>query len=147
MPVDVHDPANRDTHGGREADDSWRDAVRGVRDPSGLDVADVGCGAGVHSRAWADLGAAGVVGVDSSAVVLAAAEEGARGGARRGNRPLDPLDRCPAVVTGLHPLAGAAHGGGRRPLPAGELDDSAVAPGNAAGLRALLRAGSTPSAR
>ena len=44
-------------------------------DPSGLDVADVGCGAGVYSRAWAELGAASVVGVDSSAVMLSAAEE------------------------------------------------------------------------
>ena len=51
-------------------------------DPSGLDVADVGCGAGIYSRAWADLGAASVVGVDSSAVMLSAAEEEARGSGR-----------------------------------------------------------------
>ena len=75
MPIDVHAPANRGTYGGRDADASWRDAVRAGLDPAGLDVADVGCGAGVYSRAWSELGAASVVGVDSSAVMLSAAEE------------------------------------------------------------------------
>ena len=51
MPIDVHDPANRGPYGGRDADASWRDAVRAGLDPAGLDVADVGCGAGVYSRA------------------------------------------------------------------------------------------------
>ncbi len=82
MPIDFSAPANRDTYAGREADDSWREAVRTVLDPAGLDVADVGCGAGVYSRAWAELGAASVVGVDSSPVMLSAAEEGARGAGR-----------------------------------------------------------------
>lgn len=77
MPIDFSAPANRDSYAGREADSSWREAVLAVVDPSGLDVADVGCGAGVYSRAWAELGAASVVGVDSSAAMLTAAEEGA----------------------------------------------------------------------
>ena len=79
MPIDFSAPANRDSYAGREADVSWREAVRSVLDPTGLDVADVGCGAGVYSRAWVELGAAGVVGVDASPVMLFAAEEGTRG--------------------------------------------------------------------
>lgn len=41
MPIDFHAPADRDTYGGRDADASWRDAVRAGLDPAGLDVADV----------------------------------------------------------------------------------------------------------
>ncbi|MGR7025905.1 class I SAM-dependent methyltransferase [Geodermatophilus sp. URMC 62] len=82
MPIDFHDPANRGTYGGRSADRSWREAVRTLLDPAGLEVADVGCGAGVYSRARLDLGAAGVAAVDSSAVMLSAAEEGTRGTGR-----------------------------------------------------------------
>ncbi|TFV64515.1 class I SAM-dependent methyltransferase [Geodermatophilus sp. DF01-2] len=79
MPIDFSAPANRKTYAGREVDASWRDAVRSLLDPAGLDVADVGSGAGIYARAWAELGAASVVGVDSSPVMLSTAEEEARG--------------------------------------------------------------------
>ncbi len=33
MPIDFSAPASRDSYADREADDSWRDAVRAVVDP------------------------------------------------------------------------------------------------------------------
>jgi ubiquinone/menaquinone biosynthesis C-methylase UbiE len=77
MPIDFHDPANRLAYAGRSADESWRAAMREVTDPSGAAVVDVGCGGGIYSRAWLELGAATVTGVDFSAEMLAAAREGA----------------------------------------------------------------------
>ncbi len=34
MPIDFSAPASRDSYADREADDSWRDAVRAVVDPA-----------------------------------------------------------------------------------------------------------------
>jgi hypothetical protein len=34
VPIDFSAPANRDAYAGRDADDSWRDAVRAVVDPA-----------------------------------------------------------------------------------------------------------------
>lgn len=49
--------------------------MRGIADATGRDVVDVGCGGGTYSRAWLELGAATVTGVDFSAEMLAAAQE------------------------------------------------------------------------
>jgi ubiquinone/menaquinone biosynthesis C-methylase UbiE len=73
MPIDFHDPANRLTYAGRQADDTWRSAMREIVDPAGLHVVDIGCGGGTYSRAWLELGAARVTGVDFSAEMLATA--------------------------------------------------------------------------
>lgn len=70
MAIDFRDPANRRTYSDREADDSWRQAVAALVDPSSADVVDVGCGGGTYLRAWHDLGAATVTGVDSSRPIL-----------------------------------------------------------------------------
>ncbi len=70
MPIDFHDPANARTYSGRDADPTWGTAAVDLVDPRGLRVVDVGCGGGVYSRAWLRLGAAHVVGVDSSAPIL-----------------------------------------------------------------------------
>src|SRR5688500_8518121 len=70
MPIDFSDPANRRTYSGRTADATWADLVRRLVDPEGAVVVDVGCGGGTYTRAWSELGAARVVGVDSSAPVL-----------------------------------------------------------------------------
>jgi ubiquinone/menaquinone biosynthesis C-methylase UbiE len=70
VPIDFHDTANRRTYSGREADASWRAAVRGLADPAGAAVVDVGCGGGTYIRAWHDLGAASVTGVDFSEPIL-----------------------------------------------------------------------------
>jgi ubiquinone/menaquinone biosynthesis C-methylase UbiE len=68
--IDFRDPANRRTYSDREADVSWRDAVAGLVDAAGADVVDVGCGGGTYLRAWHDLGAATISGVDSSSPIL-----------------------------------------------------------------------------
>lgn len=70
MPIDFHDTANRATYSGRLADASWREAVAQLVDPVGADVVDVGCGGGTYIRAWHELGAATVTGVDFSAPIL-----------------------------------------------------------------------------
>ena len=79
MPIDFHDTANRATYSGRLADDSWREAIARLVEPAGADVVDVGCGGGTYCRAWHELGAATVTGVDFSAPILQSAR-GAHGG-------------------------------------------------------------------
>ena len=75
MPIDFSAEANRRTYSGRSVDDSWRAAVRALVDPAGATVVDVGCGGGTYLRGWSELGAARVVGVDSSAPLLRSARE------------------------------------------------------------------------
>ena len=47
--------------------------------PEGKDVADIGCGGGIYSRAFSSLGANSVVGIDSSPQYIAEAGEASRG--------------------------------------------------------------------
>jgi ubiquinone/menaquinone biosynthesis C-methylase UbiE len=75
VPIDFHDAANRRTYSGREADASWREAVVALVDPTGAAVVDIGCGGGTYTRAWSELGAARVTGVDFSEPILDAARE------------------------------------------------------------------------
>jgi SAM-dependent methyltransferase len=73
--IDFHDPRNRRTYAGRAADESWRQAVGGLVAVAGADVVDIGCGGGTCVRAWRELGAATVTGVDFSEPQLASARE------------------------------------------------------------------------
>jgi ubiquinone/menaquinone biosynthesis C-methylase UbiE len=73
MPIDFHDAANRDTYSGRDADATWRAAATALVDPVGADVVDIGCGGGTYTRAWHELGAGAVTGVDISTPILASA--------------------------------------------------------------------------
>jgi ubiquinone/menaquinone biosynthesis C-methylase UbiE len=100
MPIDFHDTANRRTYSGREADASWRAAVTQLVDPAGAAVVDVGCGGGTYTRAWHDLGAASVTGVDFSEPILDEAR------AAHGHLPGVEFRLGEAVATGL-PAAGA----------------------------------------
>jgi ubiquinone/menaquinone biosynthesis C-methylase UbiE len=75
VPIDFHDTANRRTYSGREADASWRATAAALVDPAGAAVVDIGCGGGTYTRAWSELGAAGVTGVDFSEPILDAARE------------------------------------------------------------------------
>jgi ubiquinone/menaquinone biosynthesis C-methylase UbiE len=54
------------------------EAIRRIVDPAGKRVADIGCGGGIYSQAWHELGAE-VVGVDFSEQMVAAAREQAAG--------------------------------------------------------------------
>jgi SAM-dependent methyltransferase len=73
--IDFHDAGNRQTYSGRAADESWLEAVTGLISAAGADVVDVGCGGGTYTRAWHDLGAATVTGVDFSEPQLASARK------------------------------------------------------------------------
>ncbi|MDQ0188877.1 methyltransferase domain-containing protein [Alicyclobacillus cycloheptanicus] len=75
MPINFHDEKNRGSYASRNADQVWKNAMRTRVDVKGLHVADVGCGGGIYARAWAELGAHMVTGVDSSPVMVDAARE------------------------------------------------------------------------
>jgi ubiquinone/menaquinone biosynthesis C-methylase UbiE len=75
MPIDFHNDRNRGTYASRTASDSWGEAMRAMVDSSGLVVADIGCGGGIYSRAWSDLGARRVIGIDFSARMIDDARE------------------------------------------------------------------------
>ncbi|MCY0870938.1 MAG: class I SAM-dependent methyltransferase [Firmicutes bacterium] len=75
MPINFNDERNKSTYTGRTADESWTKAILSLDNPSGLRVADVGCGGGIYSRAWLALGAREVVGVDSSPNMVSAAAD------------------------------------------------------------------------
>jgi SAM-dependent methyltransferase len=95
VPIDFHDTANRSTYSGREADASWRDAVLELVDPTSAAVVDIGCGGGTYTRAWHELGAATVTGVDFSRPILDAAREA------HGDLPGVTFRSGEAAVTGL----------------------------------------------
>ena len=79
MSIDFHAPANRYSYAGREVQPDWAALVRSLVDPAAKRVADIGCGGGIYSAAWADLGAAQVTGVDFSAEMARTATEKNRG--------------------------------------------------------------------
>lgn len=93
--IDFHDARNRRTYSGRVADISWRVAMRELVDAEGADVVDVGCGGGIYTRAWHDLGAATVTGVDFSWPILDAGRES------HGDLPGVTFRLGDAVATGL----------------------------------------------
>lgn len=95
MPIDFGDPANRRSYSGREADSSWREAAVALVDPAGARVVDIGCGGGTYVRAWHELGAATVTGIDSSEPILEAAQES------NGRLPGVSFHRGDATATGL----------------------------------------------
>jgi len=82
MSIDFHSQENKYTYGTRKANESWARAVEAAVDPRGKRVVDVGCGGGIYSQAWDDLGAQSVIGIDFSEQMVAAAREKAHGRAR-----------------------------------------------------------------
>jgi len=70
VPIDFHRDINRRSYSDRDADDSWLSVVGALVEPTGARVLDIGCGGGIYTRAWHELGAAGVTGVDFSEPIL-----------------------------------------------------------------------------
>jgi ubiquinone/menaquinone biosynthesis C-methylase UbiE len=70
MAIDFHDTKIRNTYASRDAQSDWAAMIREIVDPTGKRVADVGCGGGIYTQAWAALGAAQVTGVDFSAQMV-----------------------------------------------------------------------------
>ena len=99
MVIDFHSRANRSTYASRQADTSWKAAIRSIVDPSGKRVADIGCGGGIYSRAWHELGAESVVGVDFSQTMVDAARGQSAGLATMS------FQRGDAAATGLPPAS------------------------------------------
>ncbi|CAJ1002958.1 MULTISPECIES: class I SAM-dependent methyltransferase [Brevibacillus] len=95
MRIDFHAEQNRYAYAGRRADASWMEAICGWLDPVGRRVADIGCGGGIYTKAWAEMGASAVVGVDFSQVMLEAAKETCR------DCPNVTLVRGDALRTGM----------------------------------------------
>ena len=71
--MDFGAQSNAAAYSGRSAHPSWAEAIRDLVDPADKHVVDIGCGGGIYSRAWLDLGAASVTGVDSSGPILESA--------------------------------------------------------------------------
>lgn len=79
MNIDFHDEKNKTAYTGRSADETWLEAMRTIIDPTGMRVVDLGCGGGIYSQAWLELGAKSVVGVDFSHAMLETARSQAAG--------------------------------------------------------------------
>ncbi len=79
MPIDFHAAENRESYASREADAGWIEAMEAIVAPAGKRVLDIGCGGGIYSRAWRQMGAEHVTGVDFSAAMLDAAREHSAG--------------------------------------------------------------------
>ena len=84
MPIDFFHPKNKNSYATRTASPEWKQWVRAILDPRGVNVADIGCGGGIYSRALAEVGAQ-VTGVHSLSSDV---------GSRPGAKPIfstDPL--------------------------------------------------------
>lgn len=89
MAIDFHDARNRHSYATRHADAGWAQAMHRILAPdtgfaawlSNKRVADIGCGGGIYSLAWRELGAQAVTGVDFSAQMVRTAAERAAGDA------------------------------------------------------------------
>jgi ubiquinone/menaquinone biosynthesis C-methylase UbiE len=78
MPINFHTQENRYSYTGREADRAWQEAMRTIVDPVGKHVADIGCGGGIYTCAWAKMGASEVIGIDFSEQMVQATSESTR---------------------------------------------------------------------
>ncbi|MGV4935283.1 class I SAM-dependent methyltransferase [Serratia nematodiphila] len=95
MTIDFHSEKNRYTYASREAHSDWASAITTLVDPAGKVVTDIGCGGGIYSAAWADLGAVEVIGVDFSEQMVIAATE------KNQPRPNLSFRKGDALATGL----------------------------------------------
>ncbi|MDI3331014.1 MAG: class I SAM-dependent methyltransferase [Micrococcus sp.] len=97
MAIDFHDRRNAGTYATRDADGSWRRAIAGFVNPTGLRAVDIGCGGGIYSTTLAQMGAIQVTGIDSSAQMV----QDARRRAEAAGIPAVTFQQGSAERTGL----------------------------------------------
>jgi ubiquinone/menaquinone biosynthesis C-methylase UbiE len=64
--MDFSHSKTKNIYGDRSAHESWKHWCELNLRPEGKDVADIGCGGGIYSKAFSDLGAKSVCGIDNS---------------------------------------------------------------------------------
>ncbi|HEJ9439241.1 TPA: methyltransferase domain-containing protein [Proteus mirabilis] len=95
MPINFHDEKNKSTYATRNAAQEWLDFISQQVTVNNKTIADIGCGGGIYSRAWASLGAKQVIGIDFSEHILKAAIE------KSNNYPQLTFQKGDAEKTGL----------------------------------------------
>lgn len=75
MPIDFHAPENRYTYARRQVDSAWKEMICSIVEVQNKQVLDIGCGGGLYTAVFAELGAAEVTGVDFSMEMLKSAGE------------------------------------------------------------------------
>lgn len=78
MAIDFHATQNQHSYATRKADSSWQHAITALVNPRGKRVVDIGCGGGIYTQAWDDLGAQQVIGVDFSDAMIRTATANAQ---------------------------------------------------------------------
>lgn len=77
--MDFHDKCNQNSYSGRSADSKWLTTIANQLSRKHIDTAaDIGCGGGIYTRALAMIGIPHVIGIDSSAQMLADAKAACR---------------------------------------------------------------------
>jgi len=101
MPINFHDENNRQTYATRNADAAWKALMLDTITVSNKQIADIGCGGGIYTKALIEMGAAHVTGVDFSAEMLKGAAANCQhmanvtflqGDAYQSNLPANSLD-------------------------------------------------------
>ncbi|UWE04390.1 class I SAM-dependent methyltransferase [Laceyella sacchari] len=75
MPIDFHSKNNRFTYAARQAYLSWISTIQNIVDVKGKRVLDMGCGGGIYCKAFAQMGAKHVTGIDFSKEMIKGATE------------------------------------------------------------------------
>lgn len=75
MPIDFHDEKNKATYSTRNAAQEWIDFISQQINADNKVIADIGCGGGIYSRAWASMNAKQVIGIDFSEHMVKTATE------------------------------------------------------------------------
>ncbi|GAF14549.1 SAM-dependent methyltransferase [Bacillus sp. JCM 19046] len=75
MGIDFHSKEVGTSYASREADVSWRQQIKNIINIRDKTIIDIGCGGGIYTKAFAELGASHVIGVDFSREQLANAAQ------------------------------------------------------------------------
>ncbi|WP_322906679.1 class I SAM-dependent methyltransferase [Paenibacillus campi] len=101
MPINFHDEQNKHTYATRSADHSWIRVIAANANITHKQIADIGCGGGIYTKALSEMGAAHITGVDFSDNMLQAAAHNCahlsnvafqKGTAYQANLPAQKLD-------------------------------------------------------